>query len=493
MIEDTVRPEARPPRGFRDKRLRDVEAEQLITRRITRSYELFGFEPLETPALEYADALGKFLPDKDRPNTGVFALRDEDGQWLALRYDHTAPLARYVAENWSNLPRPFRRYTIGPVWRNEKPGPGRFREFIQCDADIVGSARPEADAEILALAVSALTRAGVARSHFAVKVNSRNLLDGLFESLRMTNASQRLKALRAVDKYDRLGWRGVRDLLGPGRMDESGDFTSGAGLGARTIERFHEFLEAKSGGRAETLGRLHRAVRGSETSDRAIRELDDIHAALCRMDIGDRQIRFDPTVVRGLEYYTGPVFEADFLLPTYDEAGDPVRFGSIGGGGRYDDLVARFTGERVPATGFSFGISRLVAARNASRLRAEKQRSAPVVILVLSASLLPEYFTMAAELRRFSVPVEVYLGHSGMKAQMKYADRRGSPAVVLFGEDELASGTVTIKDLDLGRELARAVTDNSVWRESRPGQLRVPRSELVHAVRSILRRRGSGA
>ncbi|RAK63411.1 histidine--tRNA ligase [Phenylobacterium kunshanense] len=480
------RPEARSPRGFIDRRGRDVVAERSILAAVSKVYEAWGFEPLETGAFEYADALGKFLPDADRPNEGVFALQDDDDQWMALRYDLTAPLARFAAQNWETLPKPFRRYAFGPVWRNEKPGPGRFREFVQCDADTVGSARPEADAEIIAMSVEGLEAAGLPAGSAVIKINNRKLLNGLMSAIGVTSEAQKLTILRAVDKLDRLGPDGVRLLLGEGRKDESGDFTKGAGLNPAAAERVLAFTAAGVGGRSETLAKLADVVGGSAEGDEGLNELAAIDVALRGLGVGTDRAAFDPSVVRGLEYYTGAVFEAELLLSTLDEKGQPMRFGSIGGGGRYDDLVARFTGERTPATGFSFGVSRLAAAlRAAGRGRATTARG-PVVVIAFSQERMADYFAIAREIREAGIPAEVYLGSSGMKAQMKYADRRLSPAAVIVGDDELAAGTVTVKDLDLGRELASKVTDNAQWRGERPGQQTIPRGELASALRRIL-------
>lgn len=490
-MADTPRPEARVPRGFIDRRARDLRAERRILGAVSEVYERYGFEPLDTSAFEYADALGKFLPDDDRPNAGVFALQDDadgegNGPWLALRYDLTAPLARFAAANWETLPKPFRRYAYGPVWRNEKPGPGRYREFLQCDADTVGSARPEADAEVIAMAAAGLAAAGLAPGDYVLKINNRKLLDGVLDAAGATDAAQRLAVLRAVDKLDRLGPDGVRLLLGEGRRDESGAFTQGAGLNPGAIEAVLAFTEAGADGRGATLDRLDAVVGGSDVGRAGLEELAAIGRALDGMGVGESVARFDPSVVRGLEYYTGPVFEAELLRETSADRGERVRLGSVGGGGRYDDLVARFTGERLPATGFSFGVSRLVAALRASGAEAGGEARGPVVVVVFDAEAMPDYLRAVGELRAAGVPAEVYLGAAGMKAQLKYADRRGSPAVVIMGSDELAAGAVTIKDLDLGRELARGVGDNAAWRDGRPGQLNVPRAELVPAVRRIL-------
>jgi len=483
---EAFRPEARAPRGLQDRRGRDVALERALLARVTAVYERYGFEPLDTSAFEYADALGKFLPDADRPNEGVFALQDDDEQWMALRYDLTAPLARFAAQNWETLPKPFRRYAYGPVWRNEKPGPGRFREFTQCDADTVGSARPEADAEIIAMAVEGLEAAGLPRGSAVVKINNRKLLNGLLSAAGVESEGQKLAVLRAVDKLDRLGPAGVRLLLGEGRKDESGDFTKGAGLLPRGIEAVLAFTRAGAGSRSATLDAVADVIGGSAEGDEGLAELRAIGAALDGMGVDESRALFDPSVVRGLEYYTGPVFEAELLLETKDEKGHPMRFGSIGGGGRYDDLVARFTGERTPATGFSFGVSRLISALKAAGRDEGSKARGPVVIIAFNPEHMADYFAVAAELRNAGVPAEVYLGASGMRAQMKYADRRLSPAAVIIGDDERAAGAVTVKDLDLGRDLAAKVTDNAEWRAERPGQATIPRAELVAFIRRIL-------
>ena len=484
MTSDDFRPIARAPRGFIDKRARDLRAERAILEAVSKVYERYGFEAFDTGAFEYADALGKFLPDSDRPNEGVFALQDDDEQWMALRYDLTAPLARFVAQNREGLPRPFRRYAYGPVWRNEKPGPGRYREFVQCDADTVGSARPEADAELVAMAAEGLEAAGLPRGAYVLKINNRKLLDGLMAEAGIADARQKLVVLRAIDKLDRLGWDGVEDLLGAGRLDESGDFTKGAGLDMAAKEAIGEFIDisTREAGVLRALAELKLGAVGEE----GLRELELIENALNGMGVQADQARFDPAVVRGLEYYTGPVFEAELLLETTDERGAAVRFGSVGGGGRYDDLVARFTGEQVPATGFSFGVSRLAAALRAAGRDPGSDARGPVVVIAFDQARMADYFALSRELQAAGVAAEVYLGSSGMKAQMKYADRRLSPAAVMLGEDELAAGTVTIKDLDLGRDLAKGLGDNAAWRAERPGQVTVPRAELAATIRAIL-------
>ncbi len=480
------RPEARAPRGFSDRRGAGALAEQRIVQTLARVYERWGFEPLETGAFEYADALGKFLPDADRPNEGVFALQDDDDQWMALRYDLTAPLARFVAQHRETLPRPYRRYAYGPVWRNEKPGPGRYREFWQCDADTVGTDRPEADAEIVAMALEGLAALGLGAGEAVVKIASRKLVNGVLQAAGVEGAAQTLTVLRAIDKLDRLGPEGVTLLLGEGRLDESGDFTRGAGLSTAGVEAVLAFLAVPAEGpRSAVLDALDPIVGATPAGAEGLADLARIDAALKAFGVG-AEARFDPAVVRGLEYYTGAVFESELVADTRDDRGRPVRFGSIVGGGRYDGLVARFTGEDVPATGASFGVSRLAAALRAASLDRTAEARGPVVVICFADSDMGAYLEAAAELRGAGIAAEVYLGRAGMKAQMKYADRRGAPAVVILGGDELAAGQVTLKDLDAGRAAATGIADHEAWKAARPGQVTVPRGELVAAVRHIL-------
>ena len=490
------RPEARLPKGFQDTGPADARAVSRTLGTIREVYESYGFEPLETSAIEYTDALGKFLPDQDRPNAGVFSFQDEDDQWLSLRYDLTAPLARYVAENYDRLPKPYRRYATGPVWRNEKPGPGRFRQFTQFDADTVGTESVAADAEICMLAADTFERLGIPRGDYVLKVNNRKVLDGVLESIGLAgddHAADRLTVLRAIDKLDRLGIQGVSLLLGAGRKDESGDFTKGAGLNEAQIAKVIGYVsvEAASSGR-ETVAALRRVLDDTEIGRAGLDELDEIATLVEASGYGADRIRIDPSVVRGLEYYTGPVFEAELTFKVTGDDGQPVRFGSVGGGGRYDDLVARFTGQRVPATGFSIGVSRLLSALKHLKKGETGAGTGPVVVLVMDRKELPRYQRFAQALRQAGVSAEMYLGTSGMKAQMKYADRRGAPCVVIQGGDEIAKGEVQIKDLIEGTKASATIKDAKEWREGRPAQFSVPEADLVEAVKGVLARHAGG-
>ena len=483
--DDITRPKARVARGFRDIAAGDVRARAQMLARIRAVYELYGFEPLETPALEYADALGKFLPDQDRPNEGVFSFQDEDEQWLALRYDLTAPLARFVAENFDALPKPFRRYQTGPVWRNEKPGPGRYREFIQFDADTVGTMSPAADAELCMMVAEALETLGLERGDYRIKVNNRKVLDGVLETARIDPADTRrhLTILRAIDKFDRLGREGVTLLLGKGRKDESGDFTKGAELGADQIGRILDYVTAPSA----QLEAWQSVVGASAAGQAGLAELQAMATLFDAAGFGADRIEFDPSVVRGLEYYTGPVFEAVLTFPVTNDKGETVQFGSVAGGGRYDGLVGRFKGVEVPATGISIGVDRLLAGISA---RAVPQRlEGPVVVLMLDGAEIAGYQRMVQELRAAGIAAELYLGSSGMKAQMKYADKRGAPIAVIEGGDERAKGEVTLKDLALGAKLSQEIASQEAWRKGQPAQISVPRAGLVAAIKDMLARR----
>jgi histidyl-tRNA synthetase len=479
---------ARLPRGLADRGASEIAATERMLAAIREVYERYGFEPIETPFIEYTDALGKFLPDQDRPNEGVFSFKDEDEQWLSLRYDLTAPLARHVAEHFDALPKPFRSYRAGWVFRNEKPGPGRFRQFMQFDADTVGAPTPAADAEMCMMMADVVEAAGIMRGDYVIKVNSRTLLDGVMNGAAIP-LQRRLAVLRAVDKLDRLGLEGVGQLLGPeGRKDESGDFTKGVALNEAQIGAIIALLQAKMPDNEATTAKL------ASLSDVGVAELAAIASLARAAGYGEDRIRIDPSVVRGLEYYTGPVFEAELTFKVPNEKGQPVVFGSVGGGGRYDGLVGRFRGEDVPATGFSIGVSRLFSALRAvkSPLVTGTERQGPVVVLVMDRDRVGDFQSMAQRLRAAGVKAEMYLGGAGMKAQMKYADKRSSPLVVIQGGDEKQKGEVQIKDLVEGARQAKAIASHEDYKAARPAQFAVPEEKLVEAVKEALERQAKG-
>jgi len=478
MADKTEKMKARQPRGFADRSAEDIRAVEKMMATIREVYELYGFEPADQPMVEYSDALGKFLPDQDRPNEGVFSFQDDDEQWLSLRYDLTAPLARYVAENYDRLPKPYRRYHAGWVFRNEKPGPGRFRQFMQFDADTVGAPSVAADAEMAMMMADVMEALGIRRGDYVIRVNNRKVLDGVLEAIGLggpDNAGRRLTVLRAIDKLDKFGPEGVKLLLGKGRWDGGkegeGDFTKGAGLDEAAIAKVLAYIET-----------------GEIEANEGVEELAQIKALCAAAGYDDGRVKIDPSVVRGLEYYTGPVYEAELLAEIPNDEGQVVRFGSVGGGGRYDGLVSRFRGEPVPATGFSIGVSRLMTAlKNLGKLDASDV-IAPVVVLVMDRDTesLGRYQKMVSELRQAGIRAELYLGGAGMKAQLKYADRRGSPVAIIQGGDERARGEIQIKDLIEGARQAAAIADHAEYKEARPGQVTVAETDLVAEVRRIL-------
>ena len=479
------RPRAATPRGFQDYFGADVRRRDAMLRAVAEVYHLHGFDPLETSAVETVDSLGSFLPDVDRPNDGVFAFED-DGTWLALRYDLTAPLARVAAQFRNDLPAPYRRYAMGPVWRNEKPGPGRFRQFYQCDADTVGSSSPAADAELIAMLAAALEAAGIARGGYAIRLNHRRVLDGVLDGVLGDEVSEGRDAiLRAVDKHDKFGADGVRLLLQGGRRDASGDVTPGCGLTDDQASDVISFLQARRDTDEETLDALGALVAGSAAGRDGVEELRAVLSSLRAAGIGPDRAAVDPSVVRGLGYYTGPVFEAELTHEVVGEDGRPRLFGSVAGGGRYDGLVERFTGQKVPATGISIGVDRLLAALSA--MGAAPEAPGPVVVTVMDRDRMADYAAMAGELRAAGIRAEAYLGNPrNFGNQLKYADKRRAPAAVIQGADEAARGVVQVKDLALGAEIARTATLEE-WKD-RPAQREVPRGELVPAIRAILAR-----
>jgi histidyl-tRNA synthetase len=529
---------ARLPRGLADRGPAEIAATRHMVEAIRVVFERYGFEPVETPAIEYTDALGKFLPDQDRPNEGVFSFQDDDEQWLSLRYDLTAPLARYVADKIGkeDFVLPYRSYRFGWVFRNEKPGPGRFRQFMQFDADTVGAPTMAADAEMCMLAADTMEALGIPRESYVVKVSNRKMLDGLMEVIGLggdENAIRRLIVFRAIDKLDRLGLKGVRQLLGSGRWDGDeegkGDFTKGAGLDDQSILKVlnivggaaEAWLSPKPGFSMPTddewfmsgkelfankgpqyehalnekffydqdglIKILRDNIQGTKIGDEGIKELEDLLTLFRAAGYGSKRIHLSATVVRGLEYYTGPVYEIEVYGK--DDKDRPVRFGSVGGGGRYDGLVSRFRGEPVPATGFSIGVSRLQTLLTTIGKLSSKPEPGPVVVTVFDKDRVADYQKMVADLRAANIRAELYLGNpKNIGNQLKYADKRSSPCVVIQGGDEKAQGVVMIKDLILGAGLTAIKDRDEYLKKQAEAQFAVKQDELVEAVAALLAR-----
>ncbi len=546
MAKKADKTRARLPRGFVDRHASDIRAVDEMCAKIREVYERYGFDPVETPIFEYTDALGKFLPDQDRPNEGVFSVQDDDEQWLSLRYDLTAPLARHVAENFNDIQLPYRTYRAGYVFRNEKPGPGRFRQFMQFDADTVGAPGVAADAEMCMMMADVMEALGIARGDYVIRVNNRKVLDGVMEAIGVSDDAQKLTVLRAIDKLDKFGPEGVKLLLGEGRWDGGkegeGDFTKGAGLDEDTARiivetiAFEDELEPQIGYDSwdcpnpyytppstwstdtltskpgienvnrsgavrqphrfwDYLGTIATFFELNKTTVAALSELEAIADMIIVSSYDDR-INIDPSVVRGLEYYTGPVFEAELTAEIPNEKGEIVRFGSVGGGGRYDGLVSRFRGQPVPATGFSIGVSRLATAlKNLGKLGQDPVLP-PVLVTVMDGDTeaMAKYQQFTQALRAAGIRAEMYQGNwKKFGNQLKYADRRGSPLAIIQGADERANGEVQIKDLIEGKKLSAEIESNEEWREARVAQLTVSEDELVETVRKMLAAQAGGA
>jgi histidyl-tRNA synthetase len=504
MAEKPQKLRARQPRGFVDRSPDDIRATDRMVAKIREVFERYGFDPLETPMLEYTDALGKFLPDQDRPNEGVFSVQDDDEQWMSLRYDLTAPLARHVAENINDIQLPYRTYRQGWVFRNEKPGPGRFRQFMQFDADTVGAPGVQADAEMCMMMADTMEALGIKRGDYVIRVNNRKVLDGLLEHFDIVDPSQKLTVLRSVDKFDKFGWDGVFLLLTKGRWDGGkegdGDFTRGANLTEYQAERILSNLFASPREDVED-GRLvpsnKRVLEYMATNARGghpmwvqgFEELQQIETIIDAAGYGPERIRLDTSVVRGLEYYTGPVYEAELLFDVTNEKGEKVQFGSVGGGGRYDGLVKRFTGQDVPATGFSIGVSRLMTAlKNLGKMDVSDV-AAPVLVTVMDRDVesLGRYQKFTQDLRNANIRAEMFQGNpKDFPKQLRYADRRGCPIAIIQGCNEKAEGKLIIKDLIEGKRIAATITDNAEWKEAKAGEKVIAEADLVAEVVKML-------
>jgi len=480
-------------KGFRDSLWEESLARRRMIEKIQEVYEKYGFLPIETPALEYVDVLGKFLPDSDTPEGSIFSFESED-EWIALRYDLTAPLSRLIAQN-QDLPKPFRRYQVGKVWRMEKPGPGRFREFTQFDIDTIGSSSMLADCEVCAALVDSLLALGIGKKDFELRINNRKIVNSVLEAAGIellnadgTSSDVATKVLRSIDKLDRLGINGVFELLTKGRKDASGAFIKGAELPESKANIIISFLESPRGSHSEVLNFLSEFTKKSTEGVTGVEELTEMDSLFRTMGYDEETIVFDPTVVRGMDYYTGPVFEANLTFEFKDGKGQNKDFGSIAGGGRYDDLIERFTGQKVPATGISIGVDRLLSALSFLNKNEKNLGDAPVVVTVMDKDKIGEYIKMTNELRDANIAAEIFLGSGGFNKQMKYADKRGASIAVIAGSDEFEKDQVTIKDLMLGKELSENIQEREEWLKEQPSQVTVPRSDLLKTVKEILSR-----
>jgi len=506
-------------KGFRDIDPELNELRKSVVKKAGEVYELYGFRHWDTPILEYAENLGKYLPDKETVAEGVYSfrnpetepvykddgseLRDDsdfvvmDNHHLAMRYDLTAPLARMYAEELfmqsqkgqlttKNAPL-FKRYQYGPVYRFEaKLDPGRFREFWQLDFDTVGTSDVSADAESCMILSDALEAIGLDRSSYLVKVNNRKILSGFLETIGISGGENEGNVLRIIDKIDKIGVEGISFELGRGRKDSSGALIPGLGIDPSIVKKigdyFEQFTEEKS--RSEIIENLSSLNSGNEKFTEGVDELIKIDNILQASGYDEKRVLFSPAIVRGLGYYTGPVYEVESLLTFTDSKGNLRKVGSICGGGRYDGLVERLLGIKVPAAGASIGVDRLCELLVLSG-NANVKTDAPVLIAVFDDELMSEYQKIAAELRQAGISTEIYYGaQRGLKKQLGYADKMNSPICILLGSDEFEKGIVTVRDLKLGNELSDSITNKDEWKQR--VQKEVPRNELVSVIKQLL-------
>ncbi len=470
-MPETVAP--RISRGLQDLLPEQMIARQKMIETIRGVYELYGFVPLDTPAIEYADVLTGSEAGLEATQS-IFRVENPENEKLGLRFDLTVPLARVVAQ-YRDLPMPFRRYQVSPVWRADKPGKGRFREFTQFDLDSVGAESEVADTEVIAGMCDVLAALEVGA--YQVKFSSRAVLNLLLEFADIA-AERGADVFRVLDKLEKIGPEKLRKELTTGYQDESGDTIPGVGLQGGQVDRIERFLEIRSDDRREVTVRLRELFAGLDSARPVLAQVERISEQLYALGYDHDRVALDLSVARGLAYYTGPVFEAVLL--------DAPQFGSVFGGGRYDGLVARFLGEQIPATGASIGVDRLLAALDHLGRIEHRRSTAKVFVANLDPDLTGEVLEITFGLRRAGIPAELYLGSERLGKQLKYADQCAVPIALLLGSDERERGVVTLKDMEVGRRRAAKVEDREAWLDERPGQVEVKRQELVEGVRKML-------
>ena len=481
-------------KGFQDLLPRQMILRNDVVRKIQGVYERYGFVPTDSPNLEYLVTL--IGTGGEEANKSLFRLKSPEGDDAALRFDLTVGFARQVAQYPLEFALPFRRYQIGPVFRADKPDPGRFRQFTQFDIDAAGSASVAVDAEILAAMSEAMRAVGLGGDgtpdsprRFEIRINNRKLVDALLENAGITSREKAAHVLRVVDKLQKVGLDYIRRELGEGRVDDSGDRIRGVHLGPAVIDQVLAFIAIKGGSRSEVIECLRSGLADSDMTRVALKEMAELAGALAGLGVAEEDAVFDPSLARGLDYYTGPVFEAYFPAAP--------QFGSVMGGGRYDGLVTRFKDVAIPATGTSIGLDRFLAALNHLGVGPTAGTTVQVLVVAFPGSPVNELLAVASELRRQGIATQVYfkpdvvggdtLYKGNVKEQLSYANAAGIPVAVLVGEDELKNGTVSIKDLTVGKKQREEIQDRVEYKKAgKAGQRTVPRAELIPNVRGIL-------
>jgi len=463
-------------KGFQDLLPQEYLPRKAVIAVIEGIYEKYGYLPLDTPALEYLETL--LGTGGDETNKELFTLETPEGEAVALRYDLTVGFARLLAQYPDRLKAPFRRYASGPVWRVNKPGPGRFRQFTQLDIDAAGSENVAVDAEIIAIMCEILDTLGV--ENYEVYVNTRLLMDSLLEGCGIAEEAVQKHVLRVVDKLAKVGLENVRLELGPGRVDESGDPIPGVGLTPETVQKILDFIAVQADTRAGVVDTLRGVLPPGEAANAALHELEELAEDLAALGLPERHVRFVPSLARGLDYYTGPVFEAVLT--------DAPEFGSVMGGGRYNQLVSRFLDQNIPATGMAVGLDRLTSALTHLGLIPKPKSTVQVLVVTMGKVPRSETLKVAAELRAAGLRTEAYFGRKmSLKKQLSHADQNEIPVAVILGEDELARGEVSVKDLWAGKKEREDIADHAEYkRAGRVSQVTVARQAMIDTVRSVL-------
>jgi len=468
-----MRVEPRLSRGLRDLLPEQMLARQRMVDTIRGVYELYGFSPLETPAVEYLDVLSG--PAGQEAQQSIFRVTNPEDEALGLRFDLTVPLSRVVSQYQQEIVLPFRRYQVSSVWRADKPEAGRFREFMQFDLDSVGAPSEVADTEIMAAMCDTLEALEV--GPYRVRFSSRKILNLLLKHAAIAE-EQGADVFRVLDKLDKIGFAKVRQELTLGYTDESGDRIRGIGLTSEQVDKIEQFLAIR-GDRAAVLDQLEGLFANVAGATEELGVIRRISSHLDALGYPSERVALDVSIARGLAYYTGPVFEANLL--------DAPEFGSVFGGGRYDDLVKRFTGQSIPATGASIGVDRLLAALvKLNRIPARKTTT-QVLVTAMDPNLMGEYLKITYELRRAGIRTEIHVGEpKRLGKQIQRADRLEIPYVVIMGSDEAARGVVTVKEMAEGRDKATAVAAHEEWKSARFGQQEVARGDLVKTLHGLL-------
>ena len=432
------------PKGFKDRRGNELALKNKLVDTIKEVFMRYSFEQLETPEFEKSENIGSFLAeDESNPMSDVFSFTNEK-ESLTLRYDLSAPLARFCAENFRDLVFPYKRFAYGNVFRQEKADSARYRAFSQLDADIIGDANPsQADAEICNIIGESFKKIGLSKDQFTINVSNKKILQGLINELKIEEDRQ-YKVLKSIDKLDRLGTKGVEELLKQGRKDQSGAFTKGCELSDNQASEIINFLNLKGINDLKTNLKNPLSLEG-------INELEELFEVL---SYGKNQdsVKIDVTKIRGLSYYTGFLVETNLNFKVTNAKGKEINIGSVASGGRYDNLIARFKGADYKGTGMSIGIDRLLYAVNQlGQIKVNKNK--PVLVCILDKSFIQKYYEIVNELRANNIASEIYLDQNkNLKKQLQYADRKKLNLAIICGENEFKEEKLTIKKLSSSKE-----------------------------------------